>query len=568
MAVAVEVTKRDNVCTGFVRRAPGSRFWLLRFAALITLGSGLVNLFSVMDSPLIPERGALLREIFPLEFLRLSRSFTLLIGLALVVSSVNIYKRKRRAWWLVLSLACFSVLFHLTKGLDWEEAACSAGLVAVLLLTRRCFTVKSSTPDPRLTLARLAAAAGAALLYGVAGFWLLERHEFGLNFHIGHAVREALLFLSLMGDPHLVPHTRYARWFMESLYTMSFAVIGYGLVVLFRPVVYRFRTHLQEIALATEIAGRYGRSARDFFKLWPDKSLFFSALRRTFLAYGVWGNFAVALGDPVGPEEEIEATVAEFLRMCADNDWGVGFHQVLPDFLPAYRRLGLRKLKIGDEAIVDLGNFSLDGPIGKPLRAPVRKLEKQGVHLEAWDPPVPDDVLRQAREVSDEWLQIPGRRERTFTLGTFDPHYIRSTIVFAAMDADGRMLGFTNVIPSYVKGECTTDLMRRRIEGPNGIMDYLFVQVFLRQKQRGYTRFNLGLAPMSGFQEREEASPEERAVHLFFQQLNFLFSYRGLRHYKAKFASFWEPRYAVYRNPLELPRLALALQKLSEYKES
>jgi phosphatidylglycerol lysyltransferase len=69
---------------------------------------------------------------------------------------------------------------------------------------------------------------------------------------------------------------------------------------------------------------------------------------------------------------------------------------------------------------------------------------------------------------------------------------------------------------------------------------------------------------MSGFQEREGASVEEKAVHYFFQHLNFLFSFRGLRQYKAKFASFWEPRYAVYRNVLDLPKLAFAITKVSE----
>jgi phosphatidylglycerol lysyltransferase len=139
--------------------------------------------------------------------------------------------------------------------------------------------------------------------------------------------------------------------------------------------------------------------------------------------------------------------------------------------------------------------------------------------------------------------------------------------LFAAADQEGRWLAFVNLIPSSVAGESTIDLMRRRTEAPNGIMDYLFVRLLLHLKTRGFRRFNFGMAPMSGFQEREEASPEERAIHLFFQHLNFLFSYRGLRHYKAKFATSWEPRYAVYRKPLDLPRLAMALRKLSEIKE-
>jgi phosphatidylglycerol lysyltransferase len=97
-------------------------------------------------------------------------------------------------------------------------------------------------------------------------------------------------------------------------------------------------------------------------------------------------------------------------------------------------------------------------------------------------------------------------------------------------------------------------------------MDYLFIKLFQYAKERGYARVSLGMAPMTGFQEREEATTEERAIHRLFQKLDFLFSFRGLHHYKAKFATSWEPRYLVYRNVLELPRTALALRRVSEIK--
>ena len=108
--------------------------------------------------------------------------------------------------------------------------------------------------------------------------------------------------------------------------------------------------------------------------------------------------------------------------------------------------------------------------------------------------------------------------------------------------------------------------MRRRTDAPNGVMDYLFIKLFLYLKDKGFQRFNIGMAPMSGFQEDEEASIEEKAIHYFFQHLNFLFSYRGLRQYKAKFASFWEPRYTIYKSVLDLPKIALVLREISELK--
>jgi phosphatidylglycerol lysyltransferase len=253
--------------------------------------------------------------------------------------------------------------------------------------------------------------------------------------------------------------------------------------------------------------------------------------------------------------------------MCGENGWAFGFHNVLPEFLPVYARLGLRKLKIGDDAIVDVSQFSVEGKAKKAERSKMNQIEKHGFRTVAFEPPLSDEVLAQAKEVSDEWLEIPGRRERRFSIGMFEPGYVRSMPLYAVYDDAGRMLAFMNLIPSYSPGESTVDLMRRRNQAPNGVMDYLFTKVILDLKQKGVPRFNLGLAPMAGFQEREEASREEKAVHFFFQRLNFLFSFRGLYLYKSKFATLWEPRYAVYRNVLDLPRLAIALNKLSEIKD-
>jgi phosphatidylglycerol lysyltransferase len=539
--------------------------YLIWIVALVTLGSGLLDVYSVIG-PSLPERRRLLREIFPLAVLNLSRFSTLLIGFALVISSINVFKRKRRAFPGVFLLAALSVLFHLTKGFDYEEALLSLVLIVLLTVTRDSFTVESSIPDLREGLLRFAIAALVAVSYGVFGLWLLEPTHFGVNFTMVDSIRRTLLLLSLVGDPELHPLTRYAEWFEDSLYLMTATAIGYSIFALFRPVIYRYRIHPHEIEMATRIVEQHGRSSQDYFKLWPDKSYFFSGSHTCFLAYSVGGNFAVVLSDPVGPEGEIEDIIRRFMEFCRQNDWALGFHSTLPDFLPIYQKLGFKRLKVGDEAIVDLTRFSAEGKKTKELKK-LHQLDKLGVHILRHEPPIPEEVLAQLKEVSDEWLEIPGRRERQFTLGKFEAQYVRSTPVFTAVDKDGKVLAFANLIPSYRKGEAVSDLMRRRTQAPSGIMDYLFIKLFLEKKEKGFERFSLGMAPMAGFQEKEEASPEERAVHAFFQRLNFLFSYRGLRAYKAKWATVWEPRYAVYRNVFDLPRLAVALSKVSEIRD-
>jgi lysylphosphatidylglycerol synthetase-like protein (DUF2156 family) len=440
--------------------------------AAISLGSGILNLISAVGGDSQPRA---LTAVFPLEFSGLSQSVTILIGLALVVSSLNLYKRKERAWAVVLALSLGSTLLHLSRHFNYKGALPSSALILLLLFARNAFIVKSRSPD-------------------------------------------------------------------------------------------RLRIAPRQRVMASEIVQEYARTSLDLFKLWPDKSYFFSPSGRCVIAYRVANNTAIALGDPVGPREEIAATVHEFLEMCRENGWAVAFYQTLTDFLPIYLRLGMKKLKVGDDAMVDLLDFSLEGKPKRELRSKVRQLEAMGIHTRDFQPPVPDAVIAQLKTVSDQWLGIPGRRERSFTLGHFDPDYLRSKPVLVVLDRAGTAIAFINLI-SVNGSEITGDLMRHRTDAPNGTMDYLFIKLFLYAGERGYARVSLGMAPMTGFEEREEATMEERAIHGLFQKLDFLFSFRGLHHYKAKFATSWEPRYLVYGSALDLPRIAFALRRLSEIKK-
>jgi phosphatidylglycerol lysyltransferase len=534
-------------------------------AGLVTLGSGILNLLLVMH-PHLPPRGSWFEDVFPLEFFRLSRFLTLLIGFALVITSFALLHRKRRAWWTATLLAGAVIPFHLAQGLDWRGAVFAAFLLVLLVVARPAFVVRSEVPDLRRAVLGILGAAALAIAYGTAGFWLLERHHFAANFPIRAALRQALLHLAFVGDPSLQPQTGFARWFLDSLDVTTVAAIVYAGFMLYRPVVHRFRELPEERRRAAAIVAKHGRSALDFFKYWPDKAFFFAPGGEAFVAYRVGGRHAIVLGDPVGPEASVEPIVGAFREFCVQNDWGLAFHQAGPDFLPVYERLGFHRLKIGDDAIVDLASFGLEGGKRKGMRNTIANLERQGVTFTRHEPPLAADLVHELRNVSDEWLRLPGRRERQFTLGLFHDAYVRETPVVVVRGGHGEVLAFANLIPSFAPGEATIDLMRRRADVPNGTMDYLFIKLLLQLKESGVARLNLGMAPMAGFSAQEQSTAEERALHAFFQRLKFLFSFAGLRAYKAKFATTWEPRYLIHQGILELPAVALAIARVSEMR--
>ena len=535
---------------------------MIRVVALLVLGGGLVNLASLIHP--LWTRKRIVQELFPLEFLDVARLLTLLIGFALVFVSINLLRRKRRALRAALVLGGLGIVLHVIRHRDLIQVGYSVLVVVALLLERRHFTVKSGPPAIGASLVRIGLAGALGMVFGVAGFWLLDLRDFGINFTFPDALRKSLEVLLLFRDPGIVPRTAHARHFLDSIQLMSWTMLAYSVSALFRPVAYRVFTAPHERRLAQRIVETHGRSAMDYFKTWPDKSLFFSPSGQGVLAYRVGQGFAIVLADPVGPEHEIEPLVRGFQAFCQENDWGLAFHQTLPDFLPLYRRLGFRKLKIGDDAVVDLPAFTLEGRAMKRLRNTVRKLEGQGLAAVRVEAPLPDRVLAEARDVSDEWLALPGRRERRFTLGRFEADYVRGTTLTYVADRHGRMQAFVNVLPSFAAGETTIDLMRHRIDAPGGAMDLLLVRLIERSRALGFQRFNLGMAPLGGFQEGEEATPEERAVHFFIARLHARFNFLGLRQFKAKFATRWEPRYLVYRRIVELPRIAAALNDVSE----
>src|SRR5262249_28935795 len=194
-------------------------------------------------------------------------------------------------------------------------------LLVALIFARREFWVRSGVPNFTDAVTKLSVAIALILSYGILGFWLLDRRQFGIDFSFIQAILSTGSLLIFSPRSYLVPHTAYARWFLDSFYVVTLAAIVYAGVALFRPVVYRYRTHPNEQDLARPLLHDYGLPSLDYFKVWPDKSYFFSSTRRSFIAYRVAAGIALALGDPVGPADEVNDVIRAFVSLCRESDW-------------------------------------------------------------------------------------------------------------------------------------------------------------------------------------------------------------------------------------------------------
>jgi phosphatidylglycerol lysyltransferase len=545
-------------------RDDARRNWPVYVVAGLTLANGLLGIATIT---LVrwPAEPRLFSVPLPFGLYHLSRSLTLAFGLVLVYLSAHLFRRRKAALWLAVGGCAAAALVHVVRGHQGYQALAPAVTLVVLLLTRRRFTVRTEPRSVAHGLLAMLLLLSLAVAYGALGFWLMDRRDFGLNFRWGDALLRTLREFALVGNPDLVAHTRHALWFLDSLHLMGILSGSLALYSLFRPLAYRLHTLPMERSAVEALLKQYGGTSLDYFKLSTDKSYFFSADRRCCVAYHAALGVAIGLGDPVGPREGLQAVVRDFVQYCSDNGWSAAFHQVQPELLSLYRACGLQALKIGEEAVVELEHFATVTMGGKHFRHTRNWFEKEGCRFQHTLPPHAAALLDQAEEVSRDWLQLPGHRERGFTLGAFEHGYLNQCPLDALFAADGRMIAFANEIPSYRSGEATIDLMRHRRDAPDSSMDYLFMQIMLMLRQQGYLTFNLGMAPYAGVGDDPTAPLEERGVHLLAEHATRFFSYKGMRDYKAKFDPRWEERYLVHQGGAAgLVKTALALEQMSE----
>jgi phosphatidylglycerol lysyltransferase len=283
-----------------------------------------------------------------------------------------------------------------------------------------------------------------------------------------------------------------------------------------------------------------------------DKPLLFSSSGEAFLMYAVEGRSWVAMGDPIGPAADA-TELAWRLRELSDAHHGwTCFYQVGEHALPRYLDLGLSLLKLGEEALVPLHDFALEGSGRRALRQAYHRGERDGLSFEVLPASLVEGVLAALTQVSDAWLAQKKVREKGFSVGYFRPEYLAEGPV-AVVRRGADVVAFANLWTSSTRAELSVDLMRFGPAAPSGTMDYLFVALMLWGRSQGYARFNLGMAPFSGFDARALAPTWTRFGSLLFRFGENFYNFQGLRQYKEKFAPEWHPRYLAAPGGLRLP---------------
>jgi phosphatidylglycerol lysyltransferase len=506
-----------------------------RLLAAFTFMAGAVLLFSGA-SVSAPGRLAWLSDFVPLPLLEASHFLGSLVGVGLLLISRGVWRRLDAAYYLAALGLVLGITASLLKGGDYEEAALLGLLLLAFAPSRPAFDRRAAFFDGRLAPGWMAAVVSVVAASVWLGFFSYKHVEYS------HDLWWRFEF------------EQDAPRFLRASVGATVALLFFGAARLLRPASPELEAPTDSDLAHVERVIAAQSSTLPFLAFMRDKALLFDDERTGFLMYGVCGRTWVALGDPVGPEEKRRDPVRLFLGRCDDYAGRPIFYQVGKDTLHLYADFGLTFVKLGEEARVPLSGFSFEGSERKPFRNALRRMEREGGAFRFLSREDVAARLEALRAVSDEWLSRRGASEKGFSLGFFDPEYVRR-FPAAVIDKDGRIAAFATVWPGLGKAELSVDLMRHVESAPKNAMEVLFVRLMLWGAEQGYLWFNLGMAPLSGLESSPLAPLWSRLGRIVYRRGESFYNFQGLRAFKEKFHPVWEPRYFAYPGGLSLPRV-------------
>ena len=496
-------------------------------------GAGVLIIIS-SATPTLHARLITLERLVPLPFVEAGQMTAALAGLLLLAVARGLARGYRAAFKTALAVLLLAGFATLLKGLDWEESL-TLGTIALAAWSQAGLFDRESRGD-----------------------WF-EWTDLGLGF------MALLLFLTFGIFSHHLGTGIFSRWtaagyhlqgarFVRSAASMLLAVLAASLYVLLRTPVHFEPPPEAEIDRVLAAHAAFGSGTTPLMVAVGDKSVFFDG-DRGFCLYRTTGPYLAVFSDPV---VRSAGERAAFLDALFDFSAGIDrrplFYQISPEWIPLLHDRGYHLFKLGEEAIVPLERVTLAGHAGKMARQYLRRDERDGIAFRVMEPAEVDARMAELAEVSDHWLRAKQVIERQFSIGYFDPPYIRRFRCGVVEEKAGarKILAFATFLEGPRREELSIDLMRYRTDGPT-VMDFLITSVLLWGKDAGYRAFNLGMAPLASVGEHRGAHQRERLASLVFRRGEQWYNFQGVRYYKQKFNPEWLPRYMAYEAAWEWP---------------
>jgi len=553
-------TDRNSRARLLTGRDVAPKAWVPVVAALLTFLIGLSDVLAVFK-PGWHERLHRVNAVVPGTLTNVTRTSDVIIGLLLLMLARGLRRRKRRAWQAVLMLLAYDIVLHL---MHFPHLISVSGFVAVVLLAALLYRHNDfyAVGDPRSRRMVLPVFVGLVVMDFAIGLGYLAVGPLVGGYSIGQRLQDVLYELVGVYGP-----VQWANEARGDLYHVLTSALGAFTVVvtiylLLRSARPRARLAAADATKIRELLDKHGmRDSLGYFALRDDKSVIWSPSGKSGICYRVVSGVMLAAGDPLGDPEAWPGAIAEFLGEAGRHAWRPAVMGCSELGAEVWCREGdLTALELGDEAIVNVAEFSLAGRQMRNVRQMVNRVAKNGYTADVrrvGDIPRPelDRIIREA----DRWRGTTVERGFSMALGRLGAPGDENCVLVTALE-DGVLRAILHFVPWGSDG-LSLDLMRRDKTAQAGLNDFLIVEAIKAAPGLGVKRVSLNFAMFRAALERGEkigAGPVLKAWRGLLVFLSRWFQIESLYKFNAKFCPVWEPRFFVFTGGRDAPRIAIA----------
>jgi lysyl-tRNA synthetase class 2 len=530
--------------------------WVPGSAAFLTMLIGVSDIIAIFK-PGWPHRLHGFSHFVPGTLTNVTRSADVIIGLMLLLLAHGLRRRKRRAWQAVAALLAFDIGIHFSHSQHLPTAVVATVLLIALLYFRDEFYAEGDQRNRWRSLWAVVALVIADVVIGLT--YILLARGLETDYSLRQRVWEVITGLvGVSGPVQWVPEARGDLFGILTGALGLFTLIVAAYLFL-RPAEPRARLAKADAARVRELLAKHGdRDSLGYFALRNDKSVIWSPTGKAAICYRVVSGVMLASGDPIGDPEAWPGAIAPFMDEAARHAWAPAVMGCSELGAEVWCREGhLTALELGDEAIVNVADFSLSGRPMRNVRQMVNRVAKHGYVAEirrVGD--IPPDELDAIVKAADSWRGSHTERGFSMALGRIGD----DDCVLATATEDGVVRAVLQLVPWGADG-LSLDLMRRDKGAQAGLNDFLIVETIKAAPGLGVKRISLNFAVFRAALERGErigAGPVLRAWRSVLIFMSKWFQIESLYKFNAKFCPVWQPRFFVFPSTKDAPRIALA----------
>ncbi|MFF2616220.1 phosphatidylglycerol lysyltransferase domain-containing protein [Kitasatospora sp. NPDC058046] len=542
-------------------RAAAASVWYLRLIALLNVATVL----------LVPFRNQVSEHNEGEYFTPYLMTSGLASAVLSVFLAIAMRRRKRAAWIFNTALGGLFALLYLAfmlvpderfnrHPLNYFSTVLTCLFVLALLVGRKEFTSKGDSSNPKTAAATFVGGlafgggVGALLVWMTnelsgAGFWDLFRYSVGR-------------MITITPTEHLRSVIAAPTWVNAAINAMGAVLFMLVLYVAFRsPRGKELLTAEDEARLRGLLDKQGERDSLGYFALRRDKAVVFSPSGKAAVTYRVIGGVSLASGDPIGDPEAWPGAIDAWLSEAREHAWAPAVMGASEEAGVIYARHGLDALELGDEAIVELDEFSLDGRAMRVVRQAYNRVKRAGytVRIRRHEA-ISEAEMAELVAKADEWRDGATERGFSMALGRLGDPGDGRCVMLECHDGDGELKALLSFVPWGPDG-LSLDLMRRARDTENGLMEFMVIELLQRADEVGLKRVSLNFAMFRSVFERGSRLGAGPVLRLWRSILGFFsrwWQIESLYRANAKYRPIWEPRYLLFEKSSEIPRIGIA----------